>query len=123
MAHFAKLDENNVVQTVIVVDNSVLLDNDGNEKEELGVEYLKNIFGHPHWKQTSYNASFRKNYAGVDFVYDEENDAFIPPIPYKTWKLNTETYYWEPPFPKPDDGKKYGWSEETDNWEELTYPE
>lgn len=123
MAHFAELDENNIVKNVLVVENSVLLDANGNEKEELGVEYLKNIFGHSNWKQTSFNNKIRHQYAGLGFVYDSEADVFHPPQTFKSWVLNKETWLWEPPFPKPNDDKKYGWNEEIENWEELVYPE
>lgn len=79
MAHFAKLDENNVVTQVIVVSNDVLIDN-GDEREELGVQFCHNLFG-GRWVQTSYNASFRGVFAGIGFTYDEVKDEFIAPPP------------------------------------------
>jgi hypothetical protein len=79
MAHFAKLDENNVVTQVIVVSNDVLIDN-GDEREELGVQFCQNLFG-GRWVQTSYNASFRGVFAGIGFTYDEAKDEFIAPPP------------------------------------------
>jgi len=79
MAHFAQLDENNIVTQVIVVNNSELLDENGNESEDKGVAFCQLLFG-GNWKQTSYNANFRKNYAGIGFTYDPVADEFNPPI-------------------------------------------
>jgi hypothetical protein len=83
MAHFAKLDNNNVVITVVSVVNEVLKDSNGVEQEVLGIEFLRKLYNEPNaiWKQTSYNKSFRKNYAGIGYRYDEQEDAFIPPKP------------------------------------------
>ena len=94
MAHFAELDENNVVLRVTVVHNDVLKDENGIEQESLGLEHLKHLGGR--WVQTSYNASFRKNYAGINSIYDEQRDAFIDPKPLEgNWALNEETCRWE----------------------------
>jgi hypothetical protein len=79
MAHFAQLDENNIVTQVIVVNNSELLDENGNESEAKGTAFCQSLFG-GNWKQTSYNANFRKNYAGIGFTYDPVADEFNPPI-------------------------------------------
>jgi hypothetical protein len=79
MAHFAKLDENNVVTQVIVVDNKDCSDANGVEKEHIGAAFCERLFGGT-WKQTSYNGTFRQNYAGIGYVYDEEQDAFLPPV-------------------------------------------
>ena len=79
MAHFAELDSNNVVLRVIVVDNSECMDKDGNEVEAIGVAFCTKLFG-GNWKQTSYNARFRHNYASAGFIYDAVLDAFILPI-------------------------------------------
>ena len=79
MAHFAQLDENNIVTQVIVVNNSELLDENGNESEAEGIAFCQSLFG-GNWKQTSYNANFRKNYAGIGFTYDPVADEFNPPI-------------------------------------------
>ena len=78
MAHFAKLDDNNIVTQVIVVNNSELLDENGQESEAKGIAFCQSLFG-GNWKQTSYNANFRKNYAGIGFVYDPVLDEFNPP--------------------------------------------
>lgn len=94
MAHFAELDENNIVKQVIVVHNNELLDN-GIESEDKGIAFCQSLFG-GNWKQTSYNGNFRKNYAGIGFTWDEEIDAFIPPKPEEgSWILNEETCQWE----------------------------
>jgi hypothetical protein len=120
MAHFAKLDANNIVLEVNVVDNEHLLDANGIEREELGIAFLVQWSGgYPYWKQTSYNGSIRKNYAGIGFTYDAGRDAFIPPQPYPSWVLNETTCRWEPPVPYPTDGKYYAWDETTTSWVEI----
>lgn len=91
MAHFAQIDENNTVIQVIVVDNSILIDQDGIEKEELGIEFCKKILGQEtRWVQTSYNRSFRKNFAGMGYKYDDSRDAFIEPKPHESAVLNED---------------------------------
>lgn len=119
MAHFAQLDENNIVIQVIVVHNNELLDN-GVESEDKGIKFCQSLFGiDTVWKQTSYNGSFRKTLAGVGFTYSPLRDAFLPPKPYTTWVLNNETYGWEPPIPYPNDGRRYVWDEYTNNWVDV----
>jgi hypothetical protein len=93
MAHFAKLDENNVVITVVVVNNSELLV-DGVESEAKGVEFLISLFGDSNWKQTSYNATIRKNSAGIGYTYDSNRDAFISPQPDGNYVLDEQTCQW-----------------------------
>lgn len=93
MAHFAKLDENNVVTTVVVVNNSELLV-DGVESEAKGVEFLTSLFGYSNWKQTSFNATIRKNAAGIGYTYDPDRDAFIPPKPGDGYVLDEQTCQW-----------------------------
>lgn len=109
MAHFAELDENNVVIRVLVTDNDF-----PNE----GYDWLIDTFGGT-WVQTSYNATIRKNFAGEGFTYDEDRDAFIAPKPFESWTLDEETCQWVPPVPCPEDGKIYTWNEEITNWEEV----
>ena len=116
MAHFAKLDENNVVTDLIVVHNNELLNTNGIEEEQLGIDFCVEHYGGT-WVQSSYNANFRKNHAEIGGVYDAVLDAFIPIKMFKAWVLNTETCRWEPPFAAPDDGQKYYWNEDVDNWE------
>lgn len=110
MSHFAELNENNVVLRVLVGDNRA-----PNE----GYDWFVNNLG-GRWVQTSYNANFRKNFAGIGFTYDESRDAFIPPKPFDSWILNEETCRWGAPVPYPEDGKKYSWDEETTTWIEVT---
>jgi len=94
MAHFAKLDENNVVLEVHVVHNNELFQ-DGVESEAKGIKFLVDLFGeNANWKQTSYNGSIRKNYAGIGYTYDATRDAFIPPQPFPSWTLNESTCLW-----------------------------
>jgi hypothetical protein len=115
MAHFAKIDENNIVTQVIVVSNQDTSNAQGEEKEYIGASFCEKLFGGT-WKQTSYNAKFRKNYAGIGYTYDEQLDAFIPPKPYQSWLLNWETANWESPIPMPQDDQMYYWDEETLSW-------
>ena len=114
MAHFAQLDENNVVIDVVVVGNEELLDEHGVEQESLGVAFCQNLFGDDtNWKQTSYNKNFRKNYAGIGFTYDANRDAFIPEQPYPSWTLDEETCGWFPPIQRPQaEGSYYSWDED-----------
>ena len=118
MAHFAELDENNVVLRVIVVSNADALDENGSESETVGAAFCQNLFGGT-WVQTSYNGNIRKNYAGVGYTYDVALDAFVPPKIYPSWVLNSDTAQWEAPVPMPSDGKRYRWDEPTVSWVEF----
>lgn len=119
MAHFAQLDDNNVVTQVIVVANEELLDN-GVESEAKGVAFCQSLFG-GNWKQTSYNGNFRKNFAGIDYTYDSTRDAFIAPQPFPSWSLNEDTCLWEAPVAMPTDGKFYRWNEVDQKWDEVSF--
>ena len=120
MAHFAKLDSVNNVIGVHVLNNEVITDSDGNEQEQVGIDFLTVLHEGGVWyKQTSYNGNFRKNYAGVGYTYDSTRDAFIAPQPYNSWTLNEDTCQYEAPAPHPDDDKMYTWDEETTNWKEI----
>jgi hypothetical protein len=114
MAHFAKLNENNTVTQVIVVNNSELLDN-GIESEAKGILFCQSLFGGV-WKQTSYNMNFRKNFANVGFKYDSVNDVFIVPQPYPSWTLD-ENFDWQAPTPRPEGDGIYTWNESTLSWD------
>jgi hypothetical protein len=117
MAHFAKLDQNNVVTDVIVVNNIELLTADGSESELMGIAFLiRWSGGYSNWKQTSYNRKIRKNYAGIGYTYDSARDAFIPPKPFPSWVLNEKTCLWDAPVAMPDDGQLYNWDEATTSW-------
>ena len=123
MAHFTQLDANNVVTQVIVVANSDTADANGVEKEYIGSAFCEKLFGGT-WKQTSYNGSIRKNYAGVGYTYNADIDAFVPPKPYASWLLNETTAQWEAPVAMPEDAgtgeptKMYSWDEATTSWVE-----
>jgi hypothetical protein len=118
MAHFCKLGVGNIVLEVHVINNEVITDSDGNEQEQLGVDFLNNLYGtRDVWKQTSYNGNIRKNYAGKGYKYDQTRDAFIPPKPFNSWILNETTCLWEAPVAKPDDGQKYSWNETNQTWD------
>jgi hypothetical protein len=124
MAHFAKLDANNVVTQVIVVGNKDTSDAAGVEKEYIGAAFCERLFGGT-WKQTSYNGNMRKNYAGIGYTYDAGRDAFIPPKPFNSWVLVEETCQWKAPVDMPADAgtgeppKRYTWDEATTSWVEA----
>lgn len=118
MAYFAELDKDNTVIRVISISNKDIIDENGNENEEIGKNICKELFG-GNWIQTSYNHNFRKRYAGIGMYYNSKLDAFIPPKPSPSWILNKETCEWEAPVSKPGDGKNYGWNEEIKNWQEY----
>jgi hypothetical protein len=113
MAHFAKLDENNVVVFVTV-------GRDDDNEEELSLR-TGDVY-----KQTSYNTfsgvhllggtPLRKNYAGIGYTYDEQRDAFIPSKPFVSWLLDEDTCQWEAPVAYPTDGELYIWDEEKQDW-------
>jgi hypothetical protein len=114
MAHFAKLDDNNMVVEVHVVNNDVITV-DGVESEQAGIDFLTGLFGHTNWKQTSYSGSIRKRYCGVGYSYDPSLDMFIQPKPYKSWTLDSNGD-WQAPVSYPTDGNRYDWDENSQSW-------
>jgi len=111
MAHFAQIDENNIVTQVLVVPDNA---------EDRGQDYLANDLGlGGTWVQTSYNNRIRKNYAGVGFTYDAVRDAFIAPKPFDSWLLDEDTCRWEAPVAYPTDGVMYKWNEDKKDWEAI----
>lgn len=117
MSHYAILDDNNVVTNVIVVND---VGENGGESEELGLEACRRLFNNPDTKavKTSYNDNIRVNFAAIGGTYDESLDAFIPPKPFQSWILNTNTCTWEPPVPRPPNSENglYMWSEDSLQW-------
>ena len=124
MAHFAKINESNIVTQVVVVNDS-----DGDNDTD-GQNFLNNLFKTTHtWKKTSYNTygnthrlggtPYRKNFASIGFTYDSSRDAFIEPKPYNSWTLDETTCLWEPPVAYPSDGKSYDWDEDNRQWVEI----
>lgn len=119
MAHFAEIDENNIVVRVLVTDNN---------KPNEGYDWLVKNFGGA-WVKTSYNTDggvhrlggkpYRKNFAGIGYTFDAERDAFIPPKEFNSWILNEETCLWDPPISYPNDEKDYMWNEDSLSWEEI----
>ena len=118
MAHFAKIDENNIVIAVEVVSNDIAT------TEQAGADFLNSLYGTTDtWKQTSFNTKgnvhalggtpFRKNYASIGMTFDSTRDAFYAPQPFNSWTLNETTCLWEAPIPHPDDGNEYVWDEAT----------
>ena len=116
MAKFAKIGLNNKVIEVVALSNNAILDANGNEDETLGVELLTNQTGWPHWVQTSFNGSIRKNYAGIGYEWDEDRNAFIEPKPKNegSWILDETTCRWKRPLDNPGDsnGLNYTWDED-----------
>jgi hypothetical protein len=133
MAYFAKLNSSNIVIEVIAVNNNELINEDGNESETKGIEFLKSLYGQDtKWIQTSYNTRsgvhikngtpFRKNFAGVGYIYDENRDAFIQEKPFNSWILNENTCKFDPPVPMPETpwpvDTYYTWDEDSISWKE-----
>ena len=128
MAHFAQLDENNIVTNVIVVSNDDCLDADGNEAEAVGIAFCKSLLGaDTNWVQTSYNDNIRFRYAGIGMKYDSGNDVFYPQSPYPSWKIDASTWAWDAPVALPDDAGyddadnpteyvSYDWDEGSTTW-------
>lgn len=106
MAHWAQVNESNIVVKVLVGNN---------DEPDEGYQTIVDALGGT-WIKTSYNGNIRKNFAGVGMTYDPELDAFIHQQPYPSWTLDTETFQWVSPVPKPDDGKDYLWNEAEQNW-------
>lgn len=112
MAHFAQVDENNVVTQVLVVPD---------EQEHRGQDFLAVDLGlGGRWIQTSYNNRIRKQYAGVGYTFNEAADVFVAPQPFPSWSLD-ENHDWQAPKPRPEDGLVYFWNEETQDWEAVVY--
>ena len=117
MAHYAFLNDNNIVIEVIT----------GRDEWEVidGISdweaYYEEFRGQK-CKRTSYNGNIRKNYASIGYIYDEAKDAFIPPQPFASWVLNEDTCLWEAPVEYPSDGKTYIWDEDKASWVELAEP-
>jgi len=115
MAHFAKLGVGNIIERVEVVSNDIATN------EQAGVDFLNNLYGtRDVWKQTSYNGTIRKNFAGVGYSYDQTRDAFIPPKPFNSWVLDEDTCLWEAPVAYPDDGQIYRWNETDQQWDLIS---
>jgi hypothetical protein len=123
MAHFARLDENNVVTHVSVISDRNIIDENGQESEEIGIKYLKSIHGEDtKWKQTSYNGNLKKMYAGIGYTYNEQHNIFLPPKPFPSWTLNTETLEWESPVQRPEkENVVYYWDENNMSWVKDDY--
>ena len=116
MAHFAKLDDNNIVIEVNVVINESL---DTSNEEASGIAFLTEWSGgHSNWKQTSYNGNIRKQYCGIGYSYNAEADVFVAPQPFASWSLDSN-FDWQPPILYPAGDKIYYWSEDELNWIEV----
>lgn len=128
MAHYARVNSQNIVTFVTPIPNEMITDENGVEHEELAFDHLYSTIPDSvgdRWIQTSYNKNFRKNYAGIGYTWNEELNAFIPPKPFDSWSLNTETGLWDPPIPEPTivpGGPLYIWDEEIGNWKAVYRP-
>ena len=115
MAHFAQINEQGTVIQVIVVNNSDILDENGQESEAIGKQFCQSLLG-GEWVQTSYNGNMRKQYACIGGSYDAVNDVFIAPKPYPSWSLD-ENFDWQAPVPAP--GDDYVWDEDNQQWVQV----
>jgi hypothetical protein len=120
MAHFAEIDENNVVLRVVVVADENTADESGNEVESIGVAFLKGLFGEEtNWLQTSYNHNIRGRYAGEGYTYNADRDVFVPPQPYPSWVYDYDATQWDAPVECPGLIVEYEWNEETTSWDYI----
>lgn len=115
MAHFAALDADGVVTAVVVLNDMLLLNENGAESEALGIAYLTVNVNECRWVQTSYNGRIRRRFAGIGMTYSDERDAFLFKQPFPSWSLN-ENHDWCAPIPKPDDGGLWAWDEQGQQW-------
>ena len=121
MAHFAQIDENNIVTQVVVIANEDTSDENGIEVESIGIAFCKSLFGEDtNWVQTSYNGNIRYNYAGVGYTWDAAQNAFYTPQPFPSWSLDSD-FKWQAPVPYPQDGEDYSWNEENQSWDLIPY--
>ena len=137
MASFAKIDFDGTVLEVVKVNDDVIIDESGNEREDLGQKFLSQLTGYSLWKKTSFNTSggihydphtgnpssdqtksFRKNFAGIGCKYDSTLDAFIPPKIFNSWIFNKDTCLYDPPISRPDG--VYFWDEANTKWVGIT---
>jgi hypothetical protein len=120
MAHFAQINPALRVVQVVVVNNETIHNLPFPQSEPTGIAFCQALIGPATvWKQTSYNGSFRKNFAGVGYTYDAALDGFVAPKPYPSWLLDAATCQWNAPVPYPGDGKEYVWDEATISWREV----
>lgn len=116
MANFARIDENSVVVDLVKIDNKNTVDQDGVETESIGKSYLEKMYGVSGWVQTSFNKSFRKNYATIGGTYNADLDMFLNIKPFDSWIVDKSTGEWVSPVSKPDDNK-YTWNETSKTWD------
>ena len=122
MAHFAKIDENNIVTKIIVADQEAIDTQDGT-----WIQTSYNTYGGKHYDsdtgEEDSGTPLRKNYAGKGYTYDSVRDAFIPPTPFPSWTLDETTCLWEAPVSYPTDDKIYNWDEDNQQWKVWTTEE
>jgi hypothetical protein len=116
MAHFAKINTNNIVEKIIAIDNNDCCGGVFPDSEICGQNFIQSLGLDGTWKQTSYNNSFRKKYAGIGFSYDQNKDIFISPKPFDSWVFDNTEQDWVAPLPFPNDGNKYDWNENDQEW-------
>ena len=126
MAHYAKVQNGTVTQVIVAEPEffDSFVDSSPGKWIKTSYNILGGVYYDPNTNQPAADQSVinedearqRKNYAGIGFTYDSDRDAFIPPKPYDSWRLNEDTCLWDPPAPYPDDGNDYAWDEETTSW-------
>jgi hypothetical protein len=109
MAHYAEIDDKNIVIRVIVIPN------EAEPTEQAGIDYCHNLFG-GRWLKTSYNNNIRRVFASPGFYYDQLRDEFIPPRPYPSWVFDNASHSWQPPVMPPNDHQLFYWDEYTKTW-------
>lgn len=117
MASFAELDEGNIVKRVIAIENAILLDDNGNESEQKGIDFLVSLYGGGKWIQTSYNGNLRGRLAVIGGIYSGPRDLFLPPKPYPSWTYDEDSNTWQPPVAFPANATQpHSWDEVTQVW-------
>lgn len=119
MAHFAKLNSNNIIEEVVVIDNTILDDGTDTENEQQGIDFCISLWGDKTYVQTSYNGNFRKEYATIGGTFDPTDNGFIKPSPFPSWTFNKTNWQWEAPVAEPSDADTvpYLWNETLQRWD------
>ena len=122
MAHYARVNNENIITFVTPIPNEMITDINGVEHEDWAFKHLYETIPDSlgdRWVQTSYNNNFRVRYVGLGYSWNQELNAFIPPKPYESWSLNEETCLWEAPVAYPTDGEVYDWDEDLGDWVKI----
>jgi hypothetical protein len=119
MAHFAKLNSNNIIEEVVIIDNAILDDGSDTENEQQGIDFCISLWGDGTYVQTSYNGNFRQEYATIGGTFDTTDNGFIKPSPFPSWTFNKTNWQWEAPVAEPSDADTvpYLWNETLQRWD------